>query len=124
MSEIGRRIKVRRMELNMTQAELAKRLGYKNKTAITKIENGINDITQTKVIEFAKALDVPIAYLMGWDEQHENPALLDAAWGRILFDKIKKLSPAHRSTIEIMVDAFLAEELKEKEADSQSSKEA
>lgn len=124
MPEIGRRIKARRMELNMTQAELAKRLGYKNKTAITKIENGINDITQTKAIEFAKALDVSIAYLMGWDEQHENPTLLEAARYKTLFDAIRGLSPQHLSTVEIMVNAFKAEELKEKEADSQSSKEA
>ena len=44
MANIGKRIKARREELGMTQAELAKRLGYKSKTTIAKIESGVNDI--------------------------------------------------------------------------------
>ncbi|MCD8124446.1 MAG: helix-turn-helix domain-containing protein [Lachnospiraceae bacterium] len=57
----------------MTQEALATKLGYKNKSTIAKIENGTNDIVQSKVVEFAEALDTTVAYLMGWD--NENPAL-------------------------------------------------
>lgn len=67
MSDIGKRIRAKREELHMTQEELAKLLGYKNKTTITKIENGTNDIVQSKVVEFAKALNTTIPYLMGWE---------------------------------------------------------
>lgn len=35
---IGQRIKVRREELNMSQEELAKRIGYKSRSSINKIE--------------------------------------------------------------------------------------
>ncbi|OUP50124.1 helix-turn-helix domain-containing protein [Lachnoclostridium sp. An181] len=66
MPEIGRRIKLKREELGITQEELAGRLGYKSKTTIAKIENGTNDIVQSKVAEFAKALHTTPAYLMGW----------------------------------------------------------
>ena len=64
--EIGDRIKSRREELGMTQEELAAKLHYKSKTTIAKIENGTNDIVQSKVVEFAKALKTSPAYLMGW----------------------------------------------------------
>ena len=64
MSEIGKLIKKRREELGITQEELASRLGYKSKTTIAKIESGINDIAQSKVVDFAKALETTPAYLM------------------------------------------------------------
>lgn len=72
MPEIGKRIRSRREQLGMTQEELASRLGYKSKTTIAKIENGTNDIVQSKVTEFAKILDTTPAYLMGWTQLDGN----------------------------------------------------
>ena len=72
MPEIGKRIRSRREQLGMTQEELASRLGYKSKTTIAKIENGTNDIVQSKVTEFAKVLDTTPAYLMGWTHLDGN----------------------------------------------------
>ena len=54
MANIGKRICARRKELGMTQEELAKRMGYKSKSTINKIENGTNDIPQSKVVKFAE----------------------------------------------------------------------
>lgn len=71
MAEIGHRIKERREQLQMTQEELAKKIGYKSKTTITKIENGTNDIVQSKVCDFAKALNTTPAYLMGWEDMEQ-----------------------------------------------------
>lgn len=70
MNHIGIRIKNRREELNMTQEELAIKLGYKSKSTINKIEAGINDIVQSKVFAFAEALDTTAAHLMGWDVEN------------------------------------------------------
>ena len=72
MPEIGKRIRSRREQLGMTQEELASRLGYKSKTTIAKIENGTNDIVQSKVTESAKVLDTTPAYLMGWTQLDGN----------------------------------------------------
>lgn len=62
------RIRARREELGMSQGELAKRLGYKSRSTIAKIESGENDIPQSKIEAFAEALSVTAAYLMGWEE--------------------------------------------------------
>ena len=77
MSGLYKRIKNRREELGLTQEELARKLGYKSRSSINKIEAGENDIPQSKVEAFAKALDTTVAYLMGWDSQtYEQDALV------------------------------------------------
>ena len=64
----GERVRERRQQLGMSQEELAKKLGYTSRSTINKIENGTNDVVQTKVIDFANALDTSISYLMAWDK--------------------------------------------------------
>ena len=65
---IGERIKLRRVELGMTQQDLAEKIGYKGKTAISKIEAGERDLRQSKIKPVADALDTTIEYIMGWEE--------------------------------------------------------
>lgn len=67
MSILSERIKQRREALGMSQAELAELLGYSDRSTIAKIEKGTNDITQSKIEAFAKALRTTPAYLMGWE---------------------------------------------------------
>lgn len=69
MPNIGKNIMARRKELKLTQEELAHRMGYKSKSTINKIELGINDIPQTKVVKFAEVLETTPAQLMGWQEK-------------------------------------------------------
>lgn len=66
--DIGMRIKKKREELGYSQEELANLVGYKSRSTINKIEKGVNDITQTKIIEFANALKTTPAFLMGWED--------------------------------------------------------
>lgn len=68
MSIVGNNICQIRKRLGMTQEELAKKMGYKSKSTINKIELGINDIPQNKILKFANVLGTTPAYLMGWDE--------------------------------------------------------
>lgn len=68
MLELYERIRMRREELNLSQDELAKKLGYKTRSSINKIEKGINDIPQSKIKAFAIALDTTPEYLMGWTD--------------------------------------------------------
>jgi repressor LexA len=72
---IGTKIKKLREELGLSQDELAVKMGYKSRSSINKIENGTNDIPQSKVIAFAKALNTTVAYLMDWEEKSETEKL-------------------------------------------------
>ena len=65
---IYERIRDRRIELNLTQEELAKKVGYVSRSAVNKIEKGLRDINQTQLIKFAEALKVPAEYLLLGDD--------------------------------------------------------
>lgn len=70
MADLGNLIKERRIELGMTQDELAEKTGYKTRSSINKIEKGLNDLPRNKIELFAKALNVPQAYFLN-DESTE-----------------------------------------------------
>ena len=74
MSTVGENILLMRKRLGLTQEELAKKMGYKSKSTINKIELGINDIPQSKIVQFAEVLGTTPAHLMGWNnEELKNP---------------------------------------------------
>ena len=73
MSTVGENILYLRKRLGMTQEELAKKMGYKSKSTINKIELGINDIPQSKIVQFADVLGTTPAHLMGWNEDEISP---------------------------------------------------
>ena len=64
---VGERIKLRRLELHLSQDELAKRVGYKSRSSINKIELA-RDLPLRKVELMARALETTPGYLMGWEE--------------------------------------------------------
>lgn len=67
------RIRKLRIEAGMSQDELAKAMGYKDRSMITKIETGKVDISQKKILAFADVLNTTPGYLMGWtDEENEK----------------------------------------------------
>ena len=70
---LGDKIKFRREELQMSQEELANRLGYKSRSTIAKIESGENDLTQSKIIAFAKALNTTAQWLLDYDDLNNMP---------------------------------------------------
>ena len=116
MAAIGQRIKQRRIELGMTQEELAHKMGYASKTTINKIENGINDVTQSKIIAFSKALETSVAYLMGWDDNLNKDAafltvdLLSDQDAMNAMKKILELSKEDKKTIYDMINFLYQKE--------------
>lgn len=71
--KIGDRIKYRREELGLSQDELARRLGYKSRSSINKIEKDASGLPQTKIAAIANALNTTPSYIMGWvDEETEK----------------------------------------------------
>ena len=68
---IGERIKDRRIALNLTQDELAQKVGYKSRSSIQKIESA-RDLPLNKIEAMATALDCTPGYLMGWSDDLEQ----------------------------------------------------
>lgn len=60
-------IKKYRKEKGLSQEELARKTGYTDRSSIAKIEKGDVDLPQSKIMLFAKALDVDPGVLMGDD---------------------------------------------------------
>jgi transcriptional regulator with XRE-family HTH domain len=75
---MGLKIKTLRESKKMSQAELAALVGYKDKTAIAKVEAGKVDLPQTKISAFAKALNTSISYLFSDDEPEPQPQTIAA----------------------------------------------
>ena len=70
---IGNRIKNIREQLEMSQEELAHKIGYKSKSSINKIELGIQGLTQSKIKAIADALQTTPSEIMGWNTDQEEP---------------------------------------------------
>ena len=72
--DIGKRIKKRRKELNMTADELAKRLG-KDRSTVYRYEKGEIENLPLDILEpIAKALETTPSYLMGWEGKTDDIA--------------------------------------------------
>ena len=65
---IYERIKYLREKKGFSQQELAEAVGFKTASAVNKIELGLRDINQSKILAFAKALGTTPGYLLGDDE--------------------------------------------------------
>ncbi len=66
--DIGDKIKKLREEFNMSQEELAKKIGYTSRSSINKIEKDGRGIPSDKIVMLAKIFRVSPAYLMGWED--------------------------------------------------------
>ena len=69
---IGERIRARRKELGLTQEELAIKLGNKSRASVCTVEKDKEDLTTTRIRQYAEALETTPALLMGWTEAVEQ----------------------------------------------------
>ena len=71
------RIKQRRIELGMSQDELAKKVGYKGRSMMSRIERGDVDLSASKIKQIADALNTTPGYLLkGCDTSSQPDAQL------------------------------------------------
>lgn len=68
MLDLYKNIKKYRKHYGITQGELAKMAGYKDKSMIAKIEKGLVDLPQSKIVTFAELFDIEPSELMGWTD--------------------------------------------------------
>lgn len=115
---LGQKLKARRKELNLTQGQVAKKVGVAIQT-IYKYENEIvTNMPLDRLEIIANALDVTPAYLMGWEDitpetEKKNDAIADIIL-RLRTDNnylevvqsLSELSPEQLSAVKSFLSAF------------------
>lgn len=107
MEEVYKNIRKRRLELGMTQSELARLAGYENRSSIARIERGDTNLPQSKIVDIARALKVTPSYLMGWED--EEVAMLTAMQEETM-EKFLMLSYEHQLVVSSIVDTLTEQE--------------
>ena len=88
---INNNLKHCRENLEMTQEELAYKLGYKSKSSVTHIEKG-RDIPRSMVVKLAQILNTTPSYLMGWVDEDGNEIQKESP-GEALVEDLNDLTP-------------------------------
>ena len=100
---IGKKIKARRIQLNMTQDELAQKLGYKSRSTINKIELDKNDVSQSKLVKLAAALECdPIDLLDTPPYDIHSPSEVN-----LYAKKLSELTPENLDSVIKYIDFLL-----------------
>ena len=84
------KIKALRKQKRLSQDALAQLTGYTDRSSIAKIEAGKVDLTESKLLAFAKALDVSPSYLMGLSDTPVSSSLMDPS--PLTLDQVDLLS--------------------------------
>lgn len=124
MLELYENIKKKRIEQNISQQELAERVGYRGKSMISQVENGLIDLPQSMILKFADALNCSALELMGWEDgwagevKDENapvfkvsdrePVVLSDDERGLIF-KLRALDQKRRDTIMRLIDFLIKE---------------
>lgn len=107
---IGDKIKNRRLQLEYSQEELAKLVGYNSKSSINKIELGVHGIPAKMIPKFAQALHCDPQYFIEWDKPQRNPEELNADLAIQdfeLIEKVSRLNPVNNQRVMDYIDVLL-----------------
>ncbi|MCM1246464.1 MAG: helix-turn-helix domain-containing protein [Roseburia sp.] len=113
---IGDRMRKIRLDLGMSQTELAKKTKSSKQTIYKYETNIITNIPSDKIELIAKALATTPAYLMGWDNnltKSKTNLVVDMLSDRNLIEhieKLKNLSREHQQTIFDNIDYWYEKE--------------
>lgn len=110
---VGERLRKARKNKNLTQAEVAEKLGV-TRSVIARYESGINDPSTENIVTLAEIYEVTTDYLLGKTDLmvRESKSTYDVSTNDIEMDealslarRIKKLPPAERRVIEIIISS-------------------
>ena len=111
--ELGKRIRLRRVEQRISQSELGDQLGVSFQQ-VQKYEKGVNRVGAARLQQIATALDVPITYFYDGDSKQrevESLLFLDSSFSlRLLraYSKIK--SQTVQRQFVSLIESFAAEQ--------------
>ena len=122
MLELYENIRKFRIEKELSQEELAKRVGYTGKSMVARIEAGQVDLAYSKILAFANALGVKPAVLMGWVK--ERPTIIDSKTEKLIENYLSLNAEQREKVFSYTEEQTMIQEVKYKKAASYSAKEA
>lgn len=111
---VGERIKQKRIELGISQDELAQKMGYASKSAVSRTENSGDNIGRKRVIAYAEALGCEPSDLMGWKSEELDESYSIKSENDFLIE-IEKMDSVQRKELLMKLLQYEAELLKEGE---------
>lgn len=93
LKTVGDRIRYIREERGISQEELAKKLGLKDKSSVCKIERAGDNVSTKSVCKYAEALNTTPSFLMGWIERESDYDKIDN-WEEIENDQMRHIEIA------------------------------
>jgi len=91
--ELGKRIRLRRVELKISQAELGRKLGVSFQQ-VQKYEKGVNRVGAARLQQIASTLDVPVTFFYDGDNKAramDNLLFIDSAFSLRLLRAYSKI---------------------------------
>lgn len=108
----GERIKKLRLDRGLTQDELAKLVGYKSRSSINKIELDKQELVQSSIVSFSKALNVSPLELLGIEDEiaeiGKNRPRSEDEW-TVLEEKLMLLSDSDLEKLNDYLDGLISE---------------
>ena len=104
MNKLYENIKTYRKANGWSQDELAKRMGYTDRSTIAKIESGLVDLAESKIMAFAKVLGVKPSVLMGWSEDDPDSNRVTKALE--FYDQYEHLSPKDQIAFQTLLKSL------------------
>ena len=108
--QVGQRIKHERKMQNLSQQELAEKVGYADKGLISRIESGSLNLSMDKLIKIADALNVDVTELLMDPVPAEKKVEKDV----ILYD-VSDISQDGQKRIKEYIDTIRSAELWQKQ---------
>jgi transcriptional regulator with XRE-family HTH domain len=109
--ELGKRIRLRRVEQNMSQTELADKLGVSFQQ-VQKYEKGVNRVGAARLQKIATALDVPITFFYDGDgkaREVESLLFIDSAFSLRLLRAYSKVPQLVQRQFVTLIESLAAD---------------
>lgn len=103
---IGKKLKERRLELGLTQEELARMVGYTSKSTINKIEKDYHDVNQSTLIKLSNALKVSPTYFIEGYQAEAQPSEAIMTYAK----KLAALSPEKQENAMQYIDFLISKD--------------
>jgi transcriptional regulator with XRE-family HTH domain len=105
---VGERLRVARRGMSLTQKQLGKRVGTSTQQ-ILKYEKGIDQLSISRLVQIAKALQTPLSFFFEDVYLEEEAAVTGASTGRhLLVQAYSALTQTDRALLLLIADALVA----------------